>query len=62
MALPLLPCAQRRMASEDVSLNHRHIDLSATHVLNARWRLRMFHEMGLSDAGVSIWCSTPDGV
>ncbi len=35
--------AQRRMASEDVSHPHRAAGATARHVLNAGWRLRMFH-------------------
>ncbi len=36
--------AQRRMASEDVSLGVFREGQSVRRVLNAGWRLRMFHE------------------
>ncbi len=40
---PLFICAQRRMASEDVSPGVIDVDRHALIVLNAGWRLRMFH-------------------
>ncbi len=57
------PSAQRRMVSEDVSpLVLEAILGLVSIVLNAGWRLRMFHD-GIADGVANcLECSTPDGV